>query len=229
MSWLVRFWRSSIGGKVTMAVTGALLFLFLVGHLAGNLLLFNGPDALNGYAAWLKDNPGILWSARIGLLLVFLLHVATGIRLARINRAARALPYAREDTVRASYASRSMLMSGLVVLAYSAYHLLHFTLGVTHPGHFGRVDAQGRHDVYAMVVLGFSEPLVVAAYVAAMVLLFLHLSHGLASMLQTVGIHEGRWTPLLRGVAWLLAVAVPAGNAFIPLAVLAGMVEAPAP
>lgn len=226
MSWLLRFWKSSIGGKVIMAVTGVLLFLFLIGHLAGNLLLLKGAEAMNGYAAWLKANPTLIWTVRAGLLAVFVLHVATGIRLSRVNRDARGVGYTYEDTVQASYASRSMLLSGLVVLAFVLYHLLHFTFGVTNPGHYQRVDELGRHDVYAMVVLGFSEPGIVAAYVLAMVLLFLHLVHGLPSLLQTIGINEDRWTPLLHKLAFLLAIAIAAGNVFIPLAVLTGMVGA---
>ena len=111
MTWLFEFWRSSIGGKVTMAVTGLLLFGFVLMHLLGNLQLFAGPDKINAYAKMLADMGALLWVARIGLAAVFVLHVVTAIRLSRANRAARPVAYAKEDTVQATFASRSMVFS----------------------------------------------------------------------------------------------------------------------
>ena len=111
MSWLTSFWRSSIGGKVTMAVTGFMLFGFVVTHLLGNLQLLRGPDKINAYAKWLHDLGPLLWVMRIGLLAVFILHVATAIRLSRANKAARPVAYRKPNTVQANMASRSMLLS----------------------------------------------------------------------------------------------------------------------
>src|SRR5262245_46672025 len=121
---------SSIGSKVVVAVTGIGLLGFVIGHLLGNLLIYGGPNALNGYAKALEDNLALLWTARLGLLSIFVLHVGLSVRLSLRNRAARPVRYACEGTVRASYASRTMLYSGLVILAFVIYHLLHFTFGV---------------------------------------------------------------------------------------------------
>lgn len=208
-----------------MAVTGLLLFGFVVAHLLGNLQLLAGPDAINGYAKWLHDKGPLLWVARIGLLLVFGLHVATGIRLSRQNRAARPVPYARQDTLQATFASRSMVLSGLSLLAFVVYHLLHFTLGVTNPGHYERklAGAQG-HDVHAMVTASFQVPGIAIAYAAFMLVLFLHLSHGIQSLAQTLGIHHRRYTPMIKTLSFLLALAIAGGNALLALSVQLGLV-----
>lgn len=225
MSQAHTFWRSSIGGKTTMAVTGVLLFLFVVAHLLGNLQLLAGPKAINDYAEFLHSRPGLLWVARIGLLAVFLLHVATGIRLARQNKAARPVPYAFEATVQASFASRSMLLSGLSLLAFVVYHLLHFTLGAVHGGDFALKAAGGGHDVYSMVVASFRQMPIVLAYVSFQVLLFLHLSHGLQSFAQTLGFHHAKYTPKVKFASRLLAGAVAGGNCLLALSPTLGLVK----
>jgi succinate dehydrogenase / fumarate reductase cytochrome b subunit len=130
MKLLPRPVRSSLGSKYVMAITGLLLIGFVLAHMTGNLLVFLGPDAINSYAHALKDKPALLWTARLGLLVVFVVHVVLGIRLTMQNRAARPTPYVYEDTLQASWASRHMLLTGLVLLAFVVYHLAHFTLGV---------------------------------------------------------------------------------------------------
>lgn len=226
MTWLLAFWRSSIGGKVTMAVTGLLLFGFVVAHLLGNLQLLAGADKLNAYAKMLHDLGPLLWVARIGLLAIFALHVATGIRLSRANKAARPVPYAREATLQATFASRSMVLTGLSLLVFVIYHLLHFTLGVTNPGHFARKAANaGGHDVYAMVTASFANPAIAVAYVAFQLVLFFHLKHGIQSLAQTLGLNHGRYTPLIQKLSFLLAAAIAGGNAFLALSVLTGIVK----
>ncbi|MCA8947879.1 MAG: succinate dehydrogenase cytochrome b subunit [Planctomycetes bacterium] len=223
MKWLSDCWRSSIGGKLTMAVTGLLLFLFLIAHLLGNLQLLAGPDAINDYAHFLKGKPALVWSARLGLLVVFLLHVVTGIRLARENKVARPVPYARPDTIQASWASRSMVLTGLSTLVFVVYHLLHFTVGVTNPGLFDQHTATGHHDVYAMVTDSFAVPGIALAYIAFQVVLFFHLSHGVQSLAQTLGIHHERYTPMIKTASIVLAVLITGGNIFLVLSVLTGM------
>src|SRR5580765_7908346 len=223
MTWLLSLWRSSIGGKVTMAVTGALLFLFVVAHLLGNLQLLSGPQAINDYAKFLHGRPALLWTARIGLLVVFLLHVATAIRLAGENRRARPVPYARPATVQATFASRSMVFSGLSLLAFVVYHLLHFTFGVTNPGDFARRAARfDGNDVHAMVAASFGHPGIALAYVAFQSLLFLHLAHGLQSFCQTLGLSHPRYTPFVRRASWVLAGLVAGGNIALALSVQMG-------
>ncbi len=133
MKLLPRPVRSSLGSKYLMAITGLLLIGFVIAHMAGNLLLFAGPDAVNAYAHALKDKPALLWTARLLLLLIFVVHIAYGVRLTWNNSTARPVPYVCEDTLQASWASRHMFLSGLVLLAFVVYHLAHFTFGVVKP------------------------------------------------------------------------------------------------
>lgn len=207
-----------------MAVTGILLFGFLVGHMAGNLLVFRGPEAMNAYAYFLKTSPGILWPTRIGLLALFVLHITTAVRLTRQNRAARPERYVREATVQASFASLTMVWSGLIVAAFAAYHLLHFTIGVIQRDNYLLHDRQGRHDVYAMVVLGFQNPIVALSYAIAVGLLGLHLSHGLQSLFQSLGLRHPRFTGGIGIASPLIAALLTVGFLSVPLSVLLGFV-----
>lgn len=216
-----------------MAVTGLLLFGFIVAHLMGNLLLLQGPEAINNYAKWLHDLGPLLWVARIGLLVVFTLHVVTAIRLSRGNRVARPVAYAKPNTVQATMASRSMVYSGISLLVFVIYHLLHFTFGVTNPDHhalkaggphaLGEQGAEG-HDVYSMVTTSFSAPEIAIAYVAFQVVLFLHLCHGMQSLAQTCGIHHARFTPMIKTVSFLVALVLAGGNALLAMSVQLGLV-----
>ena len=223
--------RSSLGSKYVMAVTGLVLLLFVIGHMAGNLQIFLGKDALNGYAHHLEELPMLLWTARVVLLVVFVLHIFMGVRLWRLNRRARPIRYAVDDTVQASWASRHMLLTGLVILAFVIYHLLHFTLGVTDPTHFKRdvpmyrpIDPalQPQYDVAAMVVGGFAQWPVSLGYAIAQVILGFHLWHGAGSWLQSLGFNNRRWQRVIHGVGAAVAVLIVVGNCAIPLAILAG-------
>jgi succinate dehydrogenase / fumarate reductase cytochrome b subunit len=217
---------ASIGAKGVVAVTGLALAGFVIVHLLGNLQIFLGPEALNAYAKKLSSLPALLWSVRVGLIVLFAVHLTAAVRVTLQNRAARPLRYERRKPAHRAPAARTMIWTGLVVLAFVVYHLLHFTFGVTHPQHFALHDLQGRHDVHRMVVLGFSEWPVALSYVVANVLLGFHLSHGVASCFQTLGAASPRWEPPVRRAAQALAVAVAAGNAAIPLAVMLGVVRA---
>ena len=200
---------SSLGKKFIMAVTGMALFLFVALHLVGNLQVFLGPEAINRYGNLLQTNTEILWPARIILLILVALHIWSAIKLSAENRAARPQPYAHHEVVAASYASRTMLMSGLIIAAFIIYHLLHFTVQVQAINLTGKDftspsfhDAEGRHDVFAMMVLGFRSPYVSAFYIIAMFLLFLHLSHGLSAMFQSLGWKSPAYAPW---IAWFAA------------------------
>ena len=227
MNWLLGWMRSTLGGKVVMAITGLLLVGFLLAHMAGNLLVFGGPAAVNAYAAYLKGSPVLLWGARLGLLTVFVLHVGIGLRLARQNRVARPDRYVKTATVEASLASRSMVLTGAMVAAFVVFHLLHFTVGAIQPEHAVLSDRQGRHDVYSMVVLGFQNPLVSLAYTIAMLLLALHLSHGLHSFAQSLGFRHRRYTALLELLAPIAAALLTIGFLAVPMSVLLGFVSPP--
>ena len=148
---------SSIGMKIFMAVTGIAFIGFVIGHLAGNLQIFISQDQFNGYAEFLHGLGKILWLERILIFLFFAVHIIYGIKLWFANKSSRPVPYARNDYVQASYSSRTMIWTGLLVLFFVTYHLLHFTLIVTNPEYAGLKDAAGRFDVYSMVITGFGK------------------------------------------------------------------------
>lgn len=229
MNRLVAAAKSSLGRKMVVALTGLALLGFVIAHMLGNLQVFLGREALNAYAAGLKDLGPLLWLARGGLLVVFVVHVALALGLAAENRAARPQAYARPvGRVQAGAASRTMVASGTLVLAFVAYHLAHFTFGAAHPAHYGvGADAAGRHDVYGMVVAGFREPLVSGLYLLAMALLAFHLRHGIASTVRTLGLENPRWTPAVERAGQALAWMLFLGNASIPVAIVTGLVGAP--
>ena len=225
MSRFARLCQTSIGAKQVMAVTGLLLFGFVIGHLLGNLLVFAGRDSLNGYAHKLRDLGALLWVVRVVLLVVFLAHVGSALRLWRLNRAARPEPYAVEAHLVTTYAGRTIVMSGLLILAYVVYHLMHFTLGATNPEYLKLMDPKGLPDVYRMMVLGFSNAPVAGVYIVAMILLGFHLSHGLTSFFQTVGLNHPAYNPCFKRVGPVAGVVIAIGYISIPLAVLAGLVK----
>jgi succinate dehydrogenase / fumarate reductase, cytochrome b subunit len=224
MSNVTRFYKSSLGKKYVMALTGFALFAFVIAHMAGNLQIFLGADAINAYAAFLKSKPGILWAARLGLLAVVVLHITAAIQLARINRRARPVGYNDNKVVASSLAQRTILMSGLIILAFVVYHLLHFTFGVTNPEYL-HLTRNGQHDVYGMMIAGFSNVWVSAFYIIAMGLLCLHLSHGVSSMFQSLGLRRRAITRSVNLFAKTMALVIFVGNVAIVAAVLTGLVK----
>ncbi len=209
-----------------VAVTGLILILFVIGHLIGNLQIFLGPDWINSYAEHLQALGPLLWLIRGALLIVVVAHIYYTIRLAIENRRARPESYQRQHTVKATFASRHMVMSGIIVLAFIIYHLLQFTFRTTDP-RFATLaaDPLGHYDVYSMMVLGFMSPLVSGFYILALFLLSLHLSHGSSSFFQSLGLNNQKLTARLalagRVFAWLLFI----GYSSIPAAVLLGWVK----
>jgi succinate dehydrogenase / fumarate reductase, cytochrome b subunit len=212
------FFTSTLGRKVVMAVTGVILFGFVLGHMAANLLLYVGPAALNAYAEGLRKFPAALWAARGGLLVAVLLHIWAAVTLTRANMVARPKRYARREDLAATYASRTMVWSGPLLALFIAYHLMHFTFGNVHgsfvPG-----------DVYHNVVTGFRNPLISGFYIVSMIALGLHLFHGIYSMTNSVGLNHPQINPYRRRFAALFTVVIVAGNISFPLAVLAGLVR----
>ncbi len=216
---------STIGTKLVVAVTGVLLVLFVIGHMLGNLQIYLGPEAVNSYAAFLKSKPGPLWGIRLGLLAVFLLHIGGIIRLTLANKRARSTAYAMKKPVQSTLASRTMVYSGAALLAFVVYHLLHFTIGVTHPEYSHLTDSAGRHDVYSMIILGFQQPLVSISYIFAMGLLGMHLGHGVASIFQSTGWRRPQLVPMIEVFGRIVAVVIVLGNISIPLAALLGWIS----
>src|SRR5580704_8668241 len=189
-----RFYSSTVGKKAVMAVSGCILFLFVLGHLAGNLQIYEGPEKLNNYSQLLHSMPGLLWGARITLLAMLVLHIWSSIQLAIRNNASRPTGYVKKKSAGSSYASRTMYWSGPITLAFVIYHLLDFTFGTTNPSY-----REG--NVYGNILASFQVPLISAFYILAMVLLCLHLYHGLWSMFQSLGVHPERFTSALKRAA----------------------------
>jgi len=213
-----------------MAVSGLALFLFVVAHMLGNLQIFLGPDAINAYGYFLQSKPELVWAARIGLLVMVILHIWAAIKLSAENRAARPASYGNYKPVGSSYASRTMLVSGLVIFTFIIYHLLHFTVQ-TEGINFASTDfktlhdAKQRHDIYNMMVIGFSNPIVSIFYIISMALLSLHLSHGVSSMFQSLGWKNKKYGKLLDRLAFVAAVVLIIGYTAIPIAVLTGVLK----
>jgi succinate dehydrogenase / fumarate reductase cytochrome b subunit len=214
------FWHNSIGVKAAMSVTGMVLALFLVEHVAGNLLIYRGRDTINGFAAALAS-PALLWLIwiiRVILIVAFLIHAISGIALYLEKRRARPEAYQQRSYVEASIASRTMIWSGLAIFAFVVYHLLHLAFGVVHP-RFRGID-----DVYDNVVSGLRVAGSSAAYLAAMIALGFHLWHGLYSMISSLGWREPRFVPAVRSGAAIVGTIIALAFASIPIAVLAGLV-----
>lgn len=203
-----------------MAVTGFILFGFVVAHMIGNLQAYLGPEALNAYAVWLREllHGAGLWIARAVLLLSVILHIGSATALTIDNRRARPVGYRRREYDRSTYASRTMVWSGPILLLFIIYHLLHFTFGTVHPSF-----VEG--DVYHNFVAGFQVVPVSIFYIVAMLALGYHLYHGIWSMLQTLGLSHPRYNFLRHGFAGLMTAIVVVGNISFPLAVLTGVIR----
>lgn len=233
MSLLQRIWTSTLGKKYIMALTGAALFVFLIGHLLGNLQVFGPPELINAYAHFLKSKPAMVWAARLGLLACVALHIVTAVQLTALNKAARPEGYAGGSAYGASKASQYMIVSGLVILAFVVYHLAHFTAllpGINGVGDFRKLTTvlhgETVPDVYAMMILGFRVWWVTAFYLVAQGLLFMHLGHGLAAMCQSLGLRDHVWWPRVQTFAKLASIAIFIGYAIIPISIFLRFVGA---
>jgi succinate dehydrogenase / fumarate reductase, cytochrome b subunit len=214
-----RFWHSTNGKKAVMAVTGVILFGFVIGHMVGNLQVYEGPEVFNNYAKILRLFPIALWVVRLTLLASVVLHITATVQLALRKKKARPVAYAKKDSIASTYASRTMYWSGPIVLAFVIYHLLQFTFGVTGVPYYQEGKA------YENLVGGFQQPVISGFYVIAMVLLCLHLRHGLWSALQTLGVNHPRYTPILKHLATAVALLIAIGFISIPVSVLIGWVR----
>lgn len=213
------FYQSVVGKKVVMAATGFVLCGFVLGHMVGNLQVYQGAAKLNHYAEFLQGLGTGLWLVRLVLLACTVLHVTAAYQLWRLKLDARPQPYVKKAAIATTYAARTMVWSGPIVLAFLIYHLLHFTTGQALGAQFIR------GDVYHNVVAGFTNPAASIFYIIANILLAIHLYHGVWSMFQTVGVNHPRYTPVLKTLAKIYAWAIGLGNVSIPLAVLTGIVK----
>jgi succinate dehydrogenase / fumarate reductase cytochrome b subunit len=247
MSGAVRYLFSSVGAKTVVALTGLGLTAFVIVHLLGNLQVFLPPEFINKYSEFLQNSVELVWPARIGLLAIFLVHVIWALRLRALNAAARPQPYVMRQTIQASPGSRTMLISGLVLFAFIAFHIAHFTLGWVDAQNFkanlpqetiekaikiedssGRIlyehPAVTRPDVYAMMVKSFRNPVISGLYILAMIFLGLHLTHGVPSMFQSLGLNGPGWRDVIRKGGIGLALLIVLGNISIPLTILLRLV-----
>ena len=211
------FWSTSNGKKAVMAVTGVGLAGFTLAHLAGNLQIFLGPDKFNSYALTLRELPALTWTVRALLIVAVLLHVWSSLKLAVLRAEARPRDYARFRSAGSTYSARTMYMSGPIIGAFVIYHLMQFTFGVGGTPY-------DELDAYGNVIAGFRVPAVSAFYILAMLLLCMHLRHGLWSIFQTLGVNHPRHTPRLKRLATIAALFIFFGFVSIPIAVLTRLI-----
>lgn len=225
MTWFGNFYRSAIGKKAVMAISGLILFGWIFLHMAGNLKLFMGSEALNHYGEWLRTmggpmlpNTGALWISRILLLVAVIFHIHSAYALTVMNRKARPIGYADRDYVKGTYAARTMRWGGVIILLFVIYHLLHLTTGDVHhsfiPG-----------DVFHNVVTGFQVWWIAAIYIIANLALGLHLYHGVWAMFSSVGMTNPRFEHWRRTFATVFAIVITVANIAFPMSVLMGFVH----
>jgi succinate dehydrogenase / fumarate reductase, cytochrome b subunit len=222
MSWFGKYARSSIGAKHVMAVTGLLLLLFAIQHMVGHLQMFGGPALYNKYANFLQNLWEVKWPVRFGLLALVIVHTVLAIGLVAKNRAARPVGYAKYKTTYASTAGRTMAYTGLIVFAFLAFHIIHFTVGYIQPEHFHRPVKEGV-DAYGMFVAGFKHPGIYGIYLAGMFLLSMHLSHGAQSWAQSLGWRHPKYP--LDKLGPVLGWGLFVGYMIPPTAVLLGVIK----
>ncbi|MBA2688280.1 MAG: succinate dehydrogenase cytochrome b subunit [Gemmatimonadaceae bacterium] len=220
MARLRSFYESSVGKKTIMGITGLIGVLFVIGHAAGNLLVFQGAEAMNAYAHFLKSTGELLWIVRITLIAAVVLHIVAAVQVTARNKSARPVGYARRDPQVSTLASRSMRIGGLLLLIFIPLHIMHFTTGTIRPA--GVFSAT---DVYSNVVLSFRIWWVTAFYVLVMAFLGLHLFHGAWSSAKTLGVAPPSPQPLKHKLALLVAMFVWTAFTIVPIAVAAGIVR----
>jgi succinate dehydrogenase / fumarate reductase, cytochrome b subunit len=213
--WWLRLYRSTVGKKIIMAVTGLVMIAFVIVHMLGNLQVFEGAERLNAYSRFLHGTGELLWLVRVILLAAVVLHIDAAVRLTRLARAARPTAYAERQPQVATAAARTIRWGGALLVVFIVFHILHMTTGTVHP-------AFTAGDVYGNVIAGFRVWPVALFYVIAMAALGLHLYHGAWSSARTLGVARPSPHPLHRRVAIGIAVLVAVGFAIVPVAVLAG-------
>jgi len=214
----VRFYDSTIGKKAVMAVTGLILFGFLIAHMLGNLQIFIGAEQMDHYSATLHAIPELLWAVRILLLISVLAHIWSWLALSANNKAARPVGYQKPATIQASVGSRTMSLTGPIIAAFVIIHLLHLTTGTIHPGPFVELHA------FENVVHGFTPPFALF-YIIVMLMIGTHLSHGIWSMFQSVGFNHPKYTPMIKKFSAVFSWILVGGFIAVPLSVLLGLVK----
>ena len=224
----MNLFKSTVGRKVLMAVTGLMLVSFISVHLLGNLSVFAGPDGINAYAKHLHDLGPLVWLFRLAMLIIFAVHITFAIQLYLENRAATPDSYAVQKTLVTTFSAKTMIFTGLTILAFLLYHLLHFTVQITNPeisAHNLPLDAAMRPDVFTMVTLSFQKVFIALVYIIAMIALLMHLLHGISSWVQTLGWSTGSSQDKVTAIGKLVAIAYGLAYIAIPLLLLARFVK----
>jgi succinate dehydrogenase / fumarate reductase cytochrome b subunit len=229
VSGLLSLWQTSVGKKFVMAISGIILFGYVILHLWGNLRVFYGPEALNQWGVFLRvagdpffRSQQLLWIVRVILLVALILHVTAAYQLSRRDYASRPAGYALRKNLESTYASRTMRWGGVIILLFVIYHVLDLTTGTLHPATYAPFR---EGDIYSNVIGDFRVWYVTLIYVAAVIVLGMHLYHGVWSMFQTLGLNSSRWDRLWRNVATFFAVVLTLGNIAIPVSILIGIVR----
>lgn len=214
------FWNSTIGLKIVMAASGLFLVLFVLGHMVGNLQIFLGPETYNAYAHFMQHGTGeLLWVVRFGLLALIILHIASSVRLNQRNAAARSKTYLSQEMQATNMNARYMLLSGITILLYIVYHLLHFTVRAVND-YMPSTPFHGHADVYSFFIRSFQNPAIALVYIAANVMLASHLSHATTSIFRTLGLNTGKYRSTFEKIGPAVGFIVLVGNVAMPLACL---------
>jgi len=221
------FTTATVGKKVLMAVTGIDVIGFVVIHLIGNLQIFIGQEQLNNYAKTLQNMGALKWAFRIFIATVFLIHIWKGIVLWLENKKARPVSYSKNNTIEASLSSRTMIYTGALTFFFVAYHLMHFTLLTANPEYQTIPLYNGQFDVYSMIIMGFSEPVISVLYIVFVALVGFHLSHAFSSFFQTLGLNNTTIMPKLKLFSNLFGTIIFLAYASIPVAVLTQIITLP--
>jgi succinate dehydrogenase / fumarate reductase cytochrome b subunit len=216
---LSMFWMSTVGKKILMALSGIILFAYVVAHMLGNMQIYLGSEVINRYAHFLHSNEGVLWSARIILLAAVLVHAIAGIQLWARKREARPIPYRNKENIQASPASRTMIWTGIIIAVFVVYHVLDLTVGTARAAPYRDLDPAFN------VTQGFAYPAAAIAYIVAMVALGFHLWHGVYSMFSTLGLDHRRYMTGIRQIAAFVATVIALANISVPVAVLTGLLQ----
>jgi succinate dehydrogenase / fumarate reductase, cytochrome b subunit len=219
MNRIARFYSAAIGKKIVMGVTGLIGIGFVILHMAGNLLAFRGPEAINAYAHFLASTGELLWLLRIVLIVSVILHVIAAYQLTMQNRAARPDGYVKREPQVSTWAARTMRWGGVLLLIFIILHILHFT----NPG-WRPQGVFDKADVYTNIVMSFRIWWVTLFYVIAMISLGLHVYHGAWSSVRSIGMSQPRQRPLHRTVALGVALILWLGFTAVPVAVFAGLI-----
>ncbi len=216
----MQVWQSAVGRKLIMALTGILMVLFLCAHVLGNMAFHFGPDAINAYAAHLKSLPPLLWLERAAMLAALAVHIWFGITLTLENYRSRPVNYTYRKYLTATFSSRTMIFTGLAILAFIIYHLLHFTVKVTSPENYYTIGPEGHLDVYKMAGLSFAHPFITIVYIIALAAVLLHIWHGIASFFQTFGWNNDTTRPVVERASYTASVLIFLLFISIPLSFL---------